>query len=83
MRLYFFLFRNRYGRVEVLSGFINGIFLVFIGFMVLMESAERFFSPQEVITDRLLLVSVLGFCVNLVGIFAFHDLHDHGGGGDA
>eukprot|EP01117_Protostelium_nocturnum_P005166 TRINITY_DN1878_c0_g1_i3.p1 TRINITY_DN1878_c0_g1~~TRINITY_DN1878_c0_g1_i3.p1 ORF type:complete len:276 (+),score=90.57 TRINITY_DN1878_c0_g1_i3:184-1011(+) len=40
---------------------------------------ERFFSPQEVNTDSLLTVSVMGLLVNLVGVVAFHDLH---GGGD-
>ncbi|PRP86862.1 hypothetical protein PROFUN_05079 [Planoprotostelium fungivorum] len=68
-----------YGRVEVLSGFINGIFLVFIAFVVLLESMERFYSPQEVNTESLLTVSVLGLLVNLVGVVAFHDLH---GGGE-
>lgn len=72
-------FSYGYGRVEVLSGFINGIFLLFVAAMVLKESISRFFYPQEVLTDKLLLVSVLGLCVNLVGVFAFHDLH---GGGD-
>jgi cation diffusion facilitator family transporter len=70
----------RYGRVEVVSGFINGIFLIFIAFAVLLESMERFFHPQEINTDKLLLVSTLGLVVNLIGVFAFHDLH--GGGGD-
>jgi len=69
-----------YGRVEVLSGFINGIFLIFVAFVVLLESFERLIHPQDVSTDKLLLVSVLGLLVNLVGIVAFHDLHgDHGG----
>jgi zinc transporter 5/7 len=71
----------RYGRYEVLSGFINGVFLIFIAFLVLKESVERVLHPQEVNTDKLLIVSSLGLCVNLVGVFAFHDLHDHGGGG--
>jgi len=66
-----------YGRVEVLSGFVNGIFLVFIAFYILLESAERLYHPQEINTDKLLLVSCLGLVVNLVGVFAFHDLHDH------
>jgi len=72
-------FSYGYGRVEVLSGFINGIFLLFVGGLVLKESLVRFFFPQEILTDKLLLVSFLGLCVNLIGIFAFHDLH---GGGD-
>jgi len=72
-----------YGRIEVVSGFVNAVFLMFIAITVLLESAERFFHPQEVITDKLLLVAVLGLCVNLIGVAAFHDLHgvgdDHGG----
>jgi len=71
-----------YGRVQVLSGFANGIFLVFISFYVLVESIERFFEPPEVKTDRLLLVSFLGFVVNMVGVFAFHDHHGHDHGAD-
>lgn len=45
------------------------------------------FEPPEVHHERLLLVSVLGFCVNLIGIFVFqhggdsHHGHSHGGGG--
>lgn len=33
-------------------------------------------------TDGLLLVSFLGFCVNLIGLFFFHDHHDHDHGHD-
>jgi zinc transporter 5/7 len=73
-------FACRFGRVEVLSGFTNGIFLVFVAGLVLLESIERLFHPQDINSDKLLLVSCLGLCVNLVGVFAFHDLH--GGHGD-
>jgi len=66
-----------YGRVQVLSGFVNGIFLVFIAFFVMMESLERFMEPPEIKTDRLLLVSTLGFVVNIIGVISFHD-HGHG-----
>jgi zinc transporter 5/7 len=64
-----------YGRVETLSGLFNGIFLIIIAFNVFCESVERIFKPEMINTDGLLLVSVLGFCVNLVGLFFFHD-HD-------
>jgi len=30
-------------------------------------------------TDGLILVSFLGLCVNLIGLFFFHEHHDHGG----
>ncbi|KAM9957170.1 hypothetical protein ACTFIW_008910 [Dictyostelium discoideum] len=72
-----------YGRFQVLSGFVNGIFLIFIAVTILMESVERLLEPPEINTDKLLLVSVLGFIINLIGIFSFHGDHghSHGGGG--
>ena len=48
-----------YGRVEVLSGFINGIFLVFIAISIVVEAIERFYDPPEIDTDRLLMVGWL------------------------
>lgn len=38
-------FTYGYEKVEVLSGFFNGIFLVFIGFNVFTESIERIYEP--------------------------------------
>ena len=64
-----------FGRVETLTGFINALALVFASFNIMWEAIERIFDPQELGTDNLLLVAVLGLLVNIVGIFAF----DHGG----
>jgi len=81
------LLSNRYGRVNVLSAFINSIFLIFIAISVLVEAFARLYQPVEIHHDRLLLVSVLGLGVNLVGLFVFHNAHaaahghSHGGGG--
>ncbi|KAK8782149.1 hypothetical protein V5799_016509 [Amblyomma americanum] len=69
-----------YGRVEVLSGFMNGLFLVVIAFMVFSEAVTRLFDPPQVKTERLLTVSVIGLLVNLVGIFAFRHTHSHSHG---
>lgn len=77
-------FSYGFGRVKVLSGFLNGVFLLFIGSFVLFESVSRLLAPPEIKSEKLLIVSVLGLCVNLVGIWAFHDLHgggEHGGKG--
>jgi len=74
-----------YVRAEVLAGFVNGLFLLFIAFFILSEAVERLVEPPEVKHERLLVVSVLGFLVNLVGIFCFQHGghgHSHGGGGD-
>ncbi|KAK7100994.1 hypothetical protein V1264_023848 [Littorina saxatilis] len=71
-----------YVRAEILAGFVNGLFLLFIAFFIFSEAVERAVEPPEVKHERLFLVSVLGFLVNLVGIFAFQHGHSHGGGGD-
>ena len=64
-----------YHRYEVLSGFVNAVFLIFVGMSVFEESVERIMSPPEINTDMLMLVSVLGLVVNLIGLFFFQDSH--------
>ena len=44
--------------MEVLSGFINGLFLVVIGIFVFTEALGRLVEPPEVSTERLL-VSIM------------------------
>lgn len=72
-----------YVRAEVLAGFVNGLFLLFIAFFIMSEAVERAIEPPEVKHERLFVVSVLGLLVNLVGIYAFQHGHghSHGGGG--
>lgn len=68
-----------YVRAEVLAGFVNGLFLLFIAFFIMSEAVERAIEPPEVKHERLFVVSVLGFLVNMVGIYAFQHGHSHGG----
>lgn len=74
-----------YKRAEVLAGFVNALFLLFIAFFILTEAVERAIEPPEVHHDRLFVVSVLGLLVNLVGIYVFQHGgshgHSHGGSG--
>lgn len=65
--------------MEVVAGFVNGVMLVLISIFILFEAAERLWHPPEMNTDRLLLISILGLLVNLVGVISFHD-HHHGHG---
>lgn len=58
-----------YGRYEVLSGFTNGILLVFVSLMVLGEGIGRLFGDPEIDAEHLTIVAVAGFCVNLIGWF--------------
>jgi cation diffusion facilitator family transporter len=79
-------FTYGYGRVEVLSGFLNSLLLLVVSFHLLTEAASRFLDPPEVTTDHLLLTSTAGLAVNLVGLFFFHDHvhgHSHSHEGDA
>lgn len=73
-----------YVRAEIMTGFLNAIFLIFIAFFILSEAIERMSAPPEIHHERLFVVSVLGFIVNLVGIFVFQhggDSHGHSHGG--
>lgn len=76
-------FSYGFDRVEILSGFINGLFLVVVAFFVFSEAVGRLFDPPEIRTERLLSVAVAGLIVNLLGIMAFSHghTHSHGGGG--
>lgn len=71
-------FAYGYKRAEVLSGFVNALFLLFIAFFILTEAVERAIEPPEVHHDRLFVVSVLGLLVNLVGIYVFQHGGSHG-----
>ncbi|KAK9408498.1 Solute carrier family 30 member 5 [Crotalus adamanteus] len=72
------IFSYGFGRVEILSGFINGLFLMVIAFFVFIESVARLVDPPDIDTNMLTPVSVGGLIVNLVGICAFSHAHSHG-----
>ncbi|XP_031492609.1 uncharacterized protein LOC116259108 [Nymphaea colorata] len=69
------------GRFEVLSGYVNAVFLVLVGALIVVESFERILDPQEISTGSLLSVSIGGLVVNLVGLIFFHEEHHHAHGG--
>lgn len=62
-----------YGRYEIVAGLVNGIFLVFIAFSVFVESIERVYDPPTINSDNIIVVSVLGLVVNLIGVVFFHE----------
>uniref|UniRef100_A0A2I2YV48 Zinc transporter n=1 Tax=Gorilla gorilla gorilla TaxID=9595 RepID=A0A2I2YV48_GORGO len=74
------IFSYGYGRIEILSGFINGLFLIVIAIFVFMESVARLIDPPELDTHMLTPVSVGGLIVNLIGICAFSHAHSHAHG---
>ncbi|KAK1383736.1 zinc transporter 5 [Heracleum sosnowskyi] len=71
------------GRFEILSGYVNAVFLVLVGALIVVESCERILDPQEISTSSLLTVSIGGLLVNVVGLIFFHEEHHHAHGGSA
>jgi len=70
-----------FSKVETLSGFANGVFLILISGTIIFEAVGRLREPEEMNTDKLLLVSITGLIVNLVGVVGFghgHAHHHHG-----
>lgn len=57
IKFYFFF---RYGRVEILSGFVNGLFLMVIAFFVFVEAISRLIDPPNINTVMLAVSVYLG-----------------------
>ncbi|KAK0536395.1 putative zinc transporter msc2 [Tilletia horrida] len=74
-------FTYGYSRVETLSGFANGVFLILISVFIVFEAVQRIIEPPVMHnTTQLLIVSGMGLLVNLFGMFAMggHHHHHHG-----
>lgn len=69
-----------YTRVETLSGFGNGVFLMLVSIFIIFEGVQRVFNPPEMETRQLLLVSSVGLGINLFGMWATGGHHHHGHG---
>lgn len=76
-------FNYGYGRFEVLSGYMNAVFLILVASLIVLESLERILDPPEISTESLLVVSMGGFLVNVVGLIFFHEAHHHHPGGSS
>ena len=64
---------GKWSKLEDLAGFANGVFLVFVCLSILTEALGRLMWPEEVVeVEQLLIVSIIGLAVNLVGVFSFN-----------
>lgn len=71
-------FSYGYDRIEILSGFANGAFLLFVSFFLFVESVERILEPPELHSHgRVISVAFVGLIINALGIMFFsrHSLH--------
>lgn len=74
-------FTYGYARVETLSGFANGIFLILISIFIVFEAVQRIIEPPVMNNNtQLLIVSSMGLGVNLFGMWATGGHHHHGHG---
>uniref|UniRef100_A0A667XV55 Zinc transporter n=1 Tax=Myripristis murdjan TaxID=586833 RepID=A0A667XV55_9TELE len=72
------IFSYGYGRVEILSGFINGLFLMVIAFFVFVESITRLVDPPNINTDMLTVSELKAFEHSHGGHGHSHGGHGHG-----
>ncbi|MFV0576558.1 MAG: CDF family Co(II)/Ni(II) efflux transporter DmeF [Vibrio sp.] len=67
------------GKVSVLGGYTSAIALGMVALLMIVESVERFFNPQEIQFNEAILVAVIGLIVNIASMFLLGDHHhDHG-----
>ncbi|KTW26409.1 hypothetical protein T552_02890 [Pneumocystis carinii B80] len=72
-----FTFPFGFSRIEVLSGFVNGLLLLLLSISIVIEAVSRLLTPKEIHLGKLLPVSIIGFIINLFGIFLFRHGHNH------
>lgn len=65
-----------YGRIEVLSGFINGLVLWGVVGFIIFEALQRFSHPQVVNVKVMLPIAIAGLLANLGSAWVLH-AHQH------
>ncbi|MFN2366908.1 MAG: CDF family Co(II)/Ni(II) efflux transporter DmeF, partial [Desulfurivibrionaceae bacterium] len=66
------------GKVSVLGGFASAIALIVVALIMLLESGQRIFNPQQIHFNEAIGVATLGLLVNIACAFLLQDHHDHG-----
>lgn len=62
-------------RAEILAAFINGLFLLVVGGLIIYEAIERIISPEDVLALDMLVIALIGLVVNLVSIMILQGSH--------
>ncbi|MGX9135308.1 cation diffusion facilitator family transporter [Rummeliibacillus sp. JY-2-4R] len=61
-------YRNTYGykRFEILAAVFNGVTLIVIAVFILIEAIKRFAHPQDISSNGMLLIAIIGLLVNIL-----------------
>jgi len=66
-----------YKRIEVITAFANGLFLLVISLYLTIEAVIRLFEPHEIKGSFMLTVAIIGFVANLISVLLLHHEHRH------
>jgi cobalt-zinc-cadmium efflux system protein len=61
-----------YRRAEILSAFLNALFLIIVSVFLLIEAVKRFSSPSTIDGPVMLVVAIVGLLANLVSALLLH-----------
>ncbi len=62
-------------RAEILAAFINGLFLLLVVGVIMYETVLRMIHPKQIMSLTMLLIGLIGLCVNIVSIVILHGSH--------
>ena len=62
-------------RAEILAAFVNGLFLLFVVGVILLEAVQRIMSPKEILALHMLLIALIGLAVNVTSILILRGSH--------
>ncbi|WP_144211651.1 CDF family Co(II)/Ni(II) efflux transporter DmeF [Shewanella donghaensis] len=69
------------GKVSVLGGYTSAIVLGVVALLMMVESINRLFNPQNIQFNEAIIVAFIGLAVNVVSMFLLGDHHhDHSHG---
>lgn len=74
--------RNRYKtfgyeRAETLAAFTNGVILIVISIFLFIEAVKRFWEPEQIKGNIMLIVALAGLAVNLLSMLLMHKNSRH------
>ena len=66
-----------YKRAELIAAFVNSITLIIVAFYLIYEAAHRFVNPEEIKSNLVIWLSILGIAVNGVSALLLKKDADH------